>query len=171
MTKKEGGKVGNEKLLKGGAAIVFGSIATFAKEYGLILGFVCIAIVLDVVTGLVCSYANGKKITKKKAYKGFWKKFAFICALAVGIFLDAFLPSLLSVVSIELSFNLPFGMIVGCYICLNEMISCCENIILTNSFALPKWLTKFLEGSRKKIDELADDSDEDEKEEQNDTSK
>ena len=157
--KRRVGKMESEQFLKGGAAVVFGSLATFAKEYGLILGFVCIAIVLDVITGIVSSYANGKKITKKKAYKGFWKKFALICALAVGIFIDAFLPSLLSIVSINLSFNLPFGMITGCYIVLNELISICENILLTNSFALPKWLLKFLEGSKKKIDDLSDDTD------------
>lgn len=135
-------------------ATITGLISTYFEAYGVIFAFVCLAILFDVVTGLVNSAANGIPITSSKARKGFWRKVVLLLALLFGVFMDAFLPQLLQVVDIHLQHNLPFGLIVGCYIILNELISIAENILSTNAIAMPKWIVKFLKGSKKAIDEL-----------------
>lgn len=142
------------KVLMFSASVVTGLISSYFEAYGVIFAFVCIAIVFDVVTGLVNSAANGIAITSGKARKGFWKKICLLLALLLGVFMDAFLPQLLLVVNIELQHNLPFGLIIGCYVCLNELISICENLIGTNAIAVPMWVVKFLKGTKKNIDEL-----------------
>lgn len=142
------------KLLMLSASVITGLVSSYFEVYGVIFVFVCIAIMFDVVTGLVSSAANGIPITSAKARKGFWRKIVLLLALFFGIFMDAFLPQLLIVVDIHLQHNLPFGMIIGCYIILNELISIAENILKTNSIAMPKWVIKFLKGSKKAIDDL-----------------
>lgn len=144
----------NNKVSTLAISVVTGLVSTYFEAYGAIFLFVAIAIVLDVITGIVNSCANGIAITSKKATMGFWKKIALLLALLMGIFIDSFLPQLLTVVGIHLTHNLPFGLIVGCYIVLNELISIAENILGTNAIAMPKWIVKFLKGAKKDIDEL-----------------
>lgn len=148
------------KLLLLSTSVITGLISSYFEAYGIIFAFVCLAIVFDVVTGLVSSSANGIPITSWKARKGFWKKVCLLLALFFGIFMDAFLPQLLLVVSIKLEHNLPFGLIIGCYIILNELISIAENILKTNSIAMPKWIVKFLNGAKTSIENLNEDEEE-----------
>lgn len=148
------------KIMMLTASVITGLISSYFEAYGIIFGFVCVAIIFDVVTGLVNSAANGIPITSGKARKGFWRKIVLLLALFLGIFMDAFLPQLLLVVEIRLSHNLPFGLIIGCYIILNELISIAENILSTNAIAMPKWVVKFLKGAKKEIDDLEGKKDE-----------
>lgn len=141
-------------------SILTGLISSYFEAYGVIFVFVCLAIIFDVITGLVASVANGVAITSGKARKGFWKKICLLLALLLGIFMDAFLPQLLLVVNIQLERNLPFGLIIGCYIILNELISIAENIVSTNSIAMPTWIIKWLKGAKKEIDEIEEKKDE-----------
>ena len=136
------------------ASVITGLISSYFEAYGIIFLFVCLAIIFDVITGLVSSAANGIPITSGKARKGFWRKIVLLLALFLGIFMDAFLPQLLLIVDIQLKHNLPFGLIIGCYIIINELISIAENILKTNSIAMPKWIVKFLKGAKKDIDDL-----------------
>lgn len=146
------------KLLMMTTSVITGLISSYFEAYGVIFAFVCVAIVFDIVTGLVSSAANGIPITSWKARKGFWKKVCLLLALFLGIFMDAFLPQLLLVVSIKLEHNLPFGLIIGCYIILNELISIAENILKTNSMSMPEWIVKFLKGAKKDIDSKESDN-------------
>ena len=129
-----------------------GLIMTFFKMYGMILALVSVAIVFDVITGVVASKANNVKITSKRAYKGFWKKVGLVLALFFGVLLDTFIPACLSYVSIEVPFNMPFGLIFGCYIVFNESISICENLFKINPTILPKWVLNMLKEGTEKID-------------------
>lgn len=151
------------KLLTLSVSIVAGLISSYLEAYGVIFIFVCLAIIFDIITGLVSSAASGIPITSWKARKGFWKKICLLLALTFGIFMDAFLPQLLLVVSIKLEHNLPFGLIIGCYIILNELISIAENILKTNSIAMPKWIVKYLSGAKKNIESLDGEDKEEEK--------
>lgn len=139
------------ELKKRVISFIVGVITTFFKFYGTILGLVGIAIVLDTITGVVASKATGKKITSKKANQGFWKKMGLILALFFGVFLDMFIPEALNYIHIELPFNMPFGLIFGCYIIFNEGISICENIYNINSDILPDWVKTMLKGGAEKI--------------------
>lgn len=129
-----------------------GVITTFLQMYGAILGLVCVAIVLDTITGIIASKATGTKITSKKANQGFWKKIGLITALFFGVFLDLFIPTALSIVNVTLPFAMPFGLVFGCYIVFNEGISICENFDKINPNLLPHWVKKMLKGGSDNID-------------------
>ena len=146
-------------------SFIVGVVTTFFKLYGMILGLVCCVIVFDTITGIIASKSKGVKITSKKANKGFWKKVGLLLALFFGVFLDIFIPEALGLISIEIPFNMPFGLIFGCYIVFNESISICENLYKINPSILPTWVKNLLKGGIKKIDTSISDVDYNEKEE------
>lgn len=137
-----------------------GVVTTFFQMYGAILGLVGVAIIFDIITGVAASKASGTQITSKKANQGFWKKVGLLLALFFGVFLDIFIPEALSFVNVALPFNMPFGLIFGCYIVFNEGISICENIDKINPTILPHWVKKLLKGGADKIDSAIDDNSE-----------
>lgn len=138
-------------------SFVLGVITTFFEMYGMILCLVCMAIVFDTITGTVASKATGKPITSKKANQGFWKKVAFILSLFFGIFIDFFIPISLGFLNIDLPFNMPFGLIFGCYIVFNESISICENLDKIYPKMLPQWVKTMLKGGVDKIDSVIEE--------------
>lgn len=142
------------------SAGISGLAASFWSLYGAVFVCVLVAIILDVVTGLIKAKATGTPLSSEKGTRGFWKKLALLAALAFGIFLDAFIPIMLGVVSLELPFTLPIGTVVGCYIVVNEAISIFENINEAAPTALPRWIRKLLEGSKNTINNGGEKDDE-----------
>lgn len=140
-------------IIKIAASFLTGLAASFWSLYGTIIICVCVAIVMDFVSGIVAALASGEKISSEVGYRGFWKKVALILALAFGIFLDAFIPIMLGVITLEIPFTMPIGTIVGCYIVINEAISIIENINQAAPTALPRWIKKLLEGAGETIDD------------------
>jgi toxin secretion/phage lysis holin len=140
-----------EDIKKWFISLALGIWATFTQNYAIILTFVVIAIVLDLITGLVKSKATGEGWSSKKGSKGFWKKIALLVAFGFGIFLDTFIPYALGVISIDLPFNSPFALVIGVYIILNESISICENLYETNPHTLPTWVKSLLANANDKI--------------------
>lgn len=138
-----------------------GVITTFFQMYGTILGLVGVVIIFDTITGVVAAKASGTKITSKKANQGFWKKVGLLLALFFGVFLDLFIPEALKFINITLPFNMPFGLIFGCYIIFNEGISICENLDKINPVILPHWVKKLLKGGVGKIDSAIENKKED----------
>lgn len=139
-------------------AALGGALATIAEQYVVLIILVAVAIVLDVISGLIKSLALGIPISSDKGTKGFWKKMALLFSMAFAFFLDVSIPYILSVVNIQIPGTLLFGSIVGVYIILNESISIAENIYKTNKKSLPKWLKKILTGARDEIDKGGEDN-------------
>jgi toxin secretion/phage lysis holin len=136
-------------------AIVGGALSTFSRQYGLILLFVAMVICLDVITGLVKAKATGEAISSQKGTRGFWKKVALFVGLCFGFFLDYFIPFMLGTIGITLPVNgAIFGMIIGCYIVINESISIAENLYLTNPDILPKWIKNMLISAKDQVDNI-----------------
>lgn len=144
------------EIVKKVLSFITGLVATFFKLYGAIIGLVCLAIVFDIVTGVIGAKATGTKVTSKKANQGFWKKVGLLLALFFGMFLDFFIPTALAVVELSIPFSLPFGLIFGCYIVFNEGISICENLDKINPQILPAWVKKLLQGGASKINQDAE---------------
>lgn len=140
-------------IIKIAASLLTGLAASFWSLYGAIIICVCVAIIMDFVSGIVAALASGEKISSEVGYRGFWKKVALLLALSFGIFLDAFIPIMLEVITLEIPFTMPIGTIVGCYIVINEAISIIENINQAAPTALPRWIKKLLEGAGKTIDD------------------
>lgn len=133
-------------------AVILGVICTFFKCYGAILGFVAFILLFDFATGLLKAKIIGEPITSKKGSAGFWKKFAEIMALMLGIFLDYFAPLVIKAgVSYKIPFPLPFGLIIGVYIVIVELISIIENLNECG-VSLPPFLLNLLKGAEEQID-------------------
>ena len=141
-------------------SVVGGILLTFWEAYGAIIVLVCVAIVMDIITGLVGSAANGEAISSKVARKGFWRKMAELLALGFGIYLDYFLPHIIGMINVNLEFKSPLGLIVGCYIILNELISITENLAKARPDIVPSWILKLLQKSKQEIDKKEDNEDE-----------
>lgn len=143
----------NENYIKMTVSIFGGVAATMLNAYGPIFLFVSIAICFDIITGLLRSVIKGVAITSKKARRGFWRKIALLIALTFGVFIDYFIPIMLAVVNISVP-DLPFTMIIGCYICLNEIISIIENLMqATNYKIFPPWVKTIFETGKKAIEQ------------------
>ena len=67
------------------------------------------------------------------------------------MFLDMFIAFALNYVDVVIPYNMPFGLIFGCYIVFNESISICENIYKVNPTILPKWVNNMLLDGTKAI--------------------
>lgn len=130
---------------------VTGAVATFFHQYGVIIGAVLIVIAIDCVTGLIKAKANDEGWDSKKASKGFWKKIALIVALAFGMSLDFFVPMVLLKIGVTIPYDLPFALVIGSYIVLNECISICENMYLINPDIIPQWIVKILKVAKDNI--------------------
>ena len=145
-------------------SVIFGAVSAFSHQYGMIIAFVGIAVVFDWITGVVASVAQGEKLSSKKGAIGFWKKIGLFLGLFFGFFLDYFITYAITAIGIEVSANIAvFGMIIGCYIVINESISVCENIYRTNQSILPPWVVKLLVNAKDQIDEMGEDSKKDTK--------
>ena len=134
-------------------SVLAGICLSFTKQYGLIISFVACAIVLDCVTGIIAERATGHVISSRKGMKGFWKKLMLLAALSFGFFMDVFIPYCMMQLQLDIHMqNAMFGMVIGCYIVLNESISICENIYRANPEIMPKWIKHMLVATRKQID-------------------
>lgn len=144
-------------------SVIFGAVSAFSHQYGMIIAFVGITVVFDWITGVVASMAQGEKLSSKKGAIGFWKKIGLFLGLFFGFFLDYFIPYAITAVGIEVSANIAvFGMIIGCYIVINESISVCENIYRINQSILPQWVVKLLVNAKDQIDDMGENKDKEE---------
>ena len=134
-------------------SIITGLLASFTQEYGLLLAFVTFAIVLDVATGIIKVSCTDEVWSRKKASQGFWHKVSLFCGLALGIFLDYFIPFMASEIGISMGTGIHLSYVFGCYIILNELISACQNLQCCNSHILPGWVLKLLQSGAEQIDQ------------------
>ena len=147
---------------------VCGSVAAFFGQYGLFFGLVAVAVVLDVVTGLIKVKATGEGLSSKKANRGFWRKISLFAALFFGIFLDYVSVVVLAQAGVSLPVETPFALIICAYIIINEAISVAENLYLANPDSFPKWISDKLKIARDQVareNGEAEDMTEDESEE------
>ena len=140
-----------EETTKITLSVVLGFAMSLCDKYAAMLGLMCVAIVFDVITGLIKSKCNNIKLSSQKGTTGFFKKLVFIIAYFFGVFLDSFIPYTLTVTGTDLGFKCCFGLIIGAYIILNESISICENLYACNSEIFPQWILTLLKKFKDKI--------------------
>ena len=141
-------------------SVILGGLATFFGQYGLFIVLVVVAVVLDVVTGLVKAKITNEGLSSDKATKGFWKKISLFIALAFGIFLDYAVMIVLTKVGVNIGLELPFALIICAYIIINEAISISENLYLVNPESFPRWIARMLKVAKGKIEKEGSDYDE-----------
>ena len=145
-----------DNITKWLTSVVLGSVAAFFGQYGLFIVLVAVAVVLDVVTGLVKAKATGEGLSSDKATRGFWKKISLFIGLAFGIFLDYAVATVLLQAGVNLGLDMPFALIICAYIIINEAISISENLYLTNPDSFPRWISKMLKVAKGKIEDRED---------------
>lgn len=133
-------------------SVIAGALAAFFGQYGLFIVLVAVAVVLDVVTGLIKAKATGEGLSSEKANKGFWKKISLFVGLLFGIFLDYAAEAVLIHAGVNIKIDMPFALIICAYIILNESISIGENLIAIDPGNMPPWVVKLLRGSKGKIE-------------------
>ena len=133
-------------------SVITGALAAFFGQYGLFIVLVAVAVVLDVVTGLIKAKATGEGLSSQKANKGFWKKISLFVGLLFGIFLDYDAETVLIHAGVNIKIDMPFALIICAYIILNESISIGENLIAIDPGNMPLWVVKLMRGSKGKID-------------------
>ena len=133
-------------------SVILGLLSSLSQKYSIVILLVTLAIIFDVITGLLKAINKGEKLSSKKCIKGFWSKISLVVALFFGVFLDIIIPYMLSFINITLPFNVPFGFIFGMYIILSESISIMENLFICNPKILPKWVATLLLDAKEKID-------------------
>jgi toxin secretion/phage lysis holin len=136
------------------STVILSALTAFAQKYVMIIIFVAIMVMLDTVTGIIASIVSGEKLSSEKGAIGFWKKMALFAALAFGFTLDYFISYMLTYVNIKAPAGAVFGIVIGCYIVVNEAISVCENLYRCNDEILPKWVAKLLTQSKDTIDKV-----------------
>lgn len=141
-------------------SIIFGSVAAFFQQYGVLIALVSVAIVFDLITGLIkAKLSNTESFSSEKCQKGLYKKLALLVGMSFGFFLDWFIPYILVYINVTLPFTMPFSMIISFYIVLNEAISICENLYAANPEIMPKWIVNLLTNVKDKINnESAEES-------------
>ncbi len=130
-----------------------GVVAAYFKMYGLAFTLVGVAVLFDIVTGVLASILNGGGLTSAKAYRGVIKKLVLFIALGFGTFLDVFIPYAAQAANFTIPKNLLFSTVICVYITVTESISIIENIYRCNGAALPKWLLKMLKTAQNEMNE------------------
>lgn len=146
-------------------SVVAGTIASFTQEYGLLLAFVTVAIIMDIVTGIVKVSCTDEVWSRKKASQGFWHKASLFCGLALGIFLDFFIPFMGAEIGLQIGAGVHLSYIFGCYICLNELLSACQNLQCCNEHLLPSWVLRLLQSGVETIEQKMPEQNEGDKHE------
>ena len=133
-------------------SMLSGAAAAFFGQYGLLFGLVAVAVVLDVITGLIKVKATGEGLSSKKANRGFWRKMSLFAALFFGIFLDYAAAAVLVHAGVSLSADTPFALIICAYIIINEAISVAENLYIANPDSFPRWIAERLKVAREQVE-------------------
>ena len=134
-------------------SIIGGALATFFEHYGILILLVAVAIIFDLVTGLLkAKTSENTAWSSEKCRRGLFMKLALLVGMCFGFFLDCFIPYALTYININLPFALPFSMVISFYIILNESISICENLYAANPEVMPKWIVKLLVNVKDKLE-------------------
>lgn len=141
-----------EHTVKWFISVACGFIAAFFEHYGLFIILVVSAIILDFITGIIKAKVTDEGLSSEKAWKGFWRKMALLIGLSFGIFLDYAVNTVLVQAGIIININMPFALIIACYIILNESISVAENLYLINPSIMPQWISRLLKVAKEDLE-------------------
>lgn len=121
-----------------------GALSAYFKAYVPLIIIVSIAVIFDIITGVIAAVYTGEGLNSKKARQGALKKATMFLALGFGIFLDYLIPMATAQIGFEVTAKLLFSSIIAFYIVFTECVSVCENLFKCNPNALPKWIVSLL---------------------------
>lgn len=129
---------------------ILSTIGIIFDKYSLFFILVIVAIIFDVVTGIVKSIICKNPLNSKTAFNGFLRKTTELIAVGFGVYIDVGVVELLKQCNYTIPFKLPFCTIISCYIIINECISIIDNIININPKLIPNKIKQFFIGMSEK---------------------
>lgn len=120
-------------------SIIGGAIgAAITSDWGFFTLAVIVAVVADVITGLIKAKVTNEGFSSEIGTVGFFKKMGFFIALGLGAYLDILMPKMLGAgLGITMTTKIPFFLVIACYIIITELMSIAENLYKINPQALP----------------------------------
>lgn len=131
---------------------VAGAVVAYLKGHGVLFALVAVAVVFDLITGMLAAVISGQGLSSDKARKGFLKKVVLLVALCFGTFLDVMIPWAAGYIGIPIPDTMLFSAMICAYICITESISIAENIYKCNGHALPSWIQKLLTSAKDAVE-------------------
>lgn len=138
--------------IKYAASAVIGVIVSYFKGHGILFLLVVLAVIFDLITGMLAAVISGEGLSSGKARKGFLKKIVLLVALCFGTFLDVMIPWAAGYIGVPVFETMLFSAMICAYICITESISIVENIYKSNGHALPSWIQKILTQAKDAIE-------------------
>ncbi len=132
-------------------ALAVGAAVAYFERYAALYVFVCAAILLDLITGMLAAVMEGVGLSSEIARKGFLKKLVLLVAVAFGTFLDVLMPFAAAKVGIHYG-GLIFSSVIGVYICVTECVSVTENLYRCSPRILPARVVRLLKDFKEKME-------------------
>ena len=141
--------------------------AVLAAFWGLVCSY-CIKIMvplivllcvmlLDYITGLAKAWHRGE-LSSRVGARGILKKLGYVVTVAVAGVMDWLISYGLAQAGIDLHLPFLLGMIVTCWLIINELISILENVAAMDG-PVPPWLGRILNKLKQTVDEKVEPED------------
>ena len=91
-------------------SVIGGMIAAFFEQYGILIALVGVAIVFDLITGLMKAKVSKEEgFNSEKCARGLFKKIALLVGMCFGFYLDMLIPYVFEYVNVTIPFAMPFS--------------------------------------------------------------
>lgn len=138
-----------------------GAAAVLAAFWGLVCSY-CIKIMvplivllcvmlLDYVTGMAKAWHRGE-LSSRVGVRGILKKLGYVVTVAVAGVMDWLIGYGLAQAGIDVHLPFLLGMIVTCWLIINELISILENVAAMDG-PVPPWLGRLLNKLKQTVDD------------------
>lgn len=125
-----------------------------------VLALLTIVMFIDYITGMTASKSEAIDHpddpnygwNSKKGAKGIFKKFGYICVIAVAMIVDYVILHVAKNIGIETDIKAFFGLMVTVWYLLNEALSIIENVGRMGT-PIPEWLRKYIAVLKNKIEQ------------------
>lgn len=144
-----------------------GAAAVLAAFWGLVCSYciklmvplivlVCVML-LDYITGLAKAWHRGE-LSSRVGVRGILKKLGYVVTVAVAGIMDWLIAYGLAQAGIDVHLPFLLGMIVTCWLIINELISILENVAAMDG-PVPPWLGRILNKLKQTVDEKVEPED------------
>ena len=109
---------------------VSAALAAFASYLGALtvpIVVLLVMMVIDYLSGMAAAWAQGV-LSSKIGAKGIIKKVGYMALIVVAMGVDYLICSGISAASLDIGYNMWFGLLVAVWLIINEMISILENL-------------------------------------------
>ena len=115
---------------KGIQMVISAALAAFASYLGALavpIIVLMVMMIIDYLSGMSAAWSEGT-LSSKVGAKGIIKKVGYMALIVVAMGVDYLICSGISAASLDIGYNMWFGLLVAVWLIINEMISILENL-------------------------------------------